>query len=208
VLTFAVAPHNPDYERNRALLEDDDLEIASGELIETLARRYRFEDLLRQVFAQRREYAKLRGRGRAELGAGAPCYRLRMHLLDPGDWRAAPLSAADRESDLYRRHVVLVEAAAEPDPEPDEPEIVAAAPGWEAWPVVLGQLRLQLPQGAYDAWVRETSADLEGDRLTVRVTSETARQMLALRLRPLVESTVRWVAGRDLAVMFATEEDG
>jgi hypothetical protein len=204
-LVVNVAPHNPDYERNRALLEDDELAISMGEQIEHLARGYGFEDLLRQVCAYLRE------RERRGLGPGALVQRLKAHLADPGDWRAGPLTRADRASALYRRHCVLVAPEPEPEPEPDpEPAdfrrllVNAPTPGELLWQTCQATLRLQLPQSTYDAWVRDTQAELAGDVLTICAPTDAAREGLQRRLAVRIGETVQRAAGRDLALVFAT----
>ncbi len=188
---WAVAAANPDYDRNRDLLEDGELGIGNRENVDLLARGYAFDDLLAQVFAYVRE------RERNGLGPGALVYRLRSHLADPRRFWAGPPTREDRLTDLYRRHCVLiVEDSAEGPVDAVDAVDAGQALEWDGWEACRRALGLQLPQ------VSGTTAVLEGERLTVFAETERAREWLAVRGVRLIAQTVASAAGRPLDVGF------
>lgn len=73
----------------------------------------------------------------------------------------------------------------------------------QLWRDTLTALRLQMTQATYDQLLAGSVAvALSDDALTVQVVGQGARDMLAARLRSMVERTLSREAGHDLAVTF------
>lgn len=73
----------------------------------------------------------------------------------------------------------------------------------EVWEQVRAQLRLQLPRSTFESWVRDAALlRRTGDAFTVGAASPAAREWLARRLAPLIERTLRGVAGPAATVAF------
>ena len=75
----------------------------------------------------------------------------------------------------------------------------------DLWAAVLGELKLQMTEPTFDAWLRNTTGTVAGDRLTVAVKSSYAKDWLENRLLTTVERTVTRVAGRSLGIVFRVD---
>lgn len=73
----------------------------------------------------------------------------------------------------------------------------------QIWSRALEDLELQLPKATFDTWLMGTTADLDGDTLTVLVGNTFAEEWLEYRLRDRIEAAVAACAGRPLTVVFA-----
>lgn len=73
----------------------------------------------------------------------------------------------------------------------------------EIWRQVLADLELQLARPTFDTHLRSTTAlSLADDVLTVRASSEFNADWLNGQLKPIIERTTQWIAGRTLEVLF------
>jgi len=75
----------------------------------------------------------------------------------------------------------------------------------DLWAAVLDELKLQMTEATFDAWLRNTIGTVDGDRLTVAVKSSYAKDWLENRLLTTVERTVARVAGRSLGIVFRVD---
>jgi hypothetical protein len=73
----------------------------------------------------------------------------------------------------------------------------------QIWSRALEDLKLQLPKATFDTWLMGTTADLDGDTLTVLVGNTFAEEWLEYRLRDRIEAAVAACAGRPLTLVFA-----
>lgn len=63
-------------------------------------------------------------------------------------------------------------------------------------------LRLQLMRGTWETWVRDLRlVAVDNETATIRAASLLAREWLELRLRPMLERTLRSIVGREIAVV-------
>jgi chromosomal replication initiation ATPase DnaA len=76
----------------------------------------------------------------------------------------------------------------------------------DIWRATLGQLRLQLNQATYQAWVEGAQAIAYHDgALTVQVRTDASREWLATRLAPVIERTLASLAGQPVAVRYVVK---
>ena len=75
----------------------------------------------------------------------------------------------------------------------------------DLWAAVLGELKLQMTEPTFDAWLRNTTGTVEGERLTVAVKNGYAKDWLESRLLTTVERTVARVAGKTLGIVFRVD---
>jgi DNA-binding transcriptional ArsR family regulator len=166
-------------------------------LVADLAARLTFESAARHVAAWQRARA-----GKPDLGVGALVERLRTWTVPGG------LSATELRAGLLADHVTdddLVAWGYERAPQYVLPEPrEAPAPPLPLWETALSQLRLQLPQGTFEAWVRDLDAEWDEDTLVVYGTPA-AVEWLGLRLSRLVEQTLEGINGAPVAVRFAVK---
>ena len=112
-------------------------------------------------------------------------------------------TAMSPEPSLTARTEPSTEPSTEPGSDP------ATDSGERVWKTALADLRLQLPRGTYDAWVRDAClAAVDGDVYTICAPSPQAAEWLKLRLTPLVEKTIARVAGRPTSVLFIAAYNG
>lgn len=76
------------------------------------------------------------------------------------------------------------------------------------WAHALEELRLQMPKTTFDTWLKGTTAELQGDTLTVVVANSFAQDWLEHRLRPKIESSVASIAGQPLEIAFTVRGNG
>jgi hypothetical protein len=91
------------------------------------------------------------------------------------------------------------------------PRTVAASPEEETeiWQTALGQLKLQMTDATFDAWLRNsTLVSRENDKIVVAVKSECARDWLTHRLRATIERTLARLAGHHMNIEFAVSRPG
>ncbi len=72
----------------------------------------------------------------------------------------------------------------------------------DLWPQILGQLEIKMTKATFDAWLRHTTGQLNGNTLTVGVTSTYALDWLEHRLKTTIEQTAFNVAQRKLEIVF------
>lgn len=101
----------------------------------------------------------------------------------------------------------LSPAAAIPPPLLDPPPDASARwPGppeiWPLWTAALAELKMQMAQSTFSAWLSGTTAALTGDGLTICVRNEFAVEWLGNRLHPVIQRTVDGLAGRPLVVRY------
>ena len=75
----------------------------------------------------------------------------------------------------------------------------------DLWPAVLSELKLQMTEATFDAWLRNTIGTVAGDQLTVAVKNGYAKDWLESRLLTTVERTVARVAGESLGIVFRVD---
>ena len=76
----------------------------------------------------------------------------------------------------------------------------------DIWRATLGQLRLQLNQATYQAWVEGAQAIAYHDgALTVQVRTDASREWLATRLAPVIERTLASLTGQPVAVRYVVK---
>lgn len=76
------------------------------------------------------------------------------------------------------------------------------------WSQTLDDLRLQMPKATFDTWLKGTTAQLQGDALTVVVANPFAQDWLERRLRPKIESSIASIAGQPLEIAFTVRGNG
>jgi hypothetical protein len=73
------------------------------------------------------------------------------------------------------------------------------------WRAVLSELQLQMPRATFETWLKSTTAQVDGDTLTVIAGNPYAQDWLDNRLRNPIERTVAGLAGRPLTIVFAAK---
>jgi chromosomal replication initiator protein len=74
------------------------------------------------------------------------------------------------------------------------------------WQAALGELQLQMTHATFDTWLRGSRVIAsEGDRLTVHVRHAYAVDWLQNRLLPVIQRTLRHLAGPNVQVSFTTQ---
>ena len=73
------------------------------------------------------------------------------------------------------------------------------------WSHALEELELQMTRATFETWLKGTTAQVDGDTLTVTVANTFGQEWLDQRLRPKIEAAVADAAGRPLNVVFAVK---
>lgn len=62
------------------------------------------------------------------------------------------------------------------------------------WQETLDNLKLQMTNATFDTWLRNTTATIKDDSIVVAVSTRRAREVLDVRLRPLIEQSIAQVS--------------
>jgi len=77
----------------------------------------------------------------------------------------------------------------------------------DLWAQVLPELQLQMTQATFDTWIRDSTARICGDQLTVTVKNAYAKDWLENRLLATIKRTVARLTDRPLAVSFVVSRE-
>lgn len=78
----------------------------------------------------------------------------------------------------------------------------------DLWSRALSEFQLQMTQATFDTWIRDSTAKVSGDLLTVTVKNAYAKDWLENRLSATIKRTIVRLAGRPLEMAFVVGGDG
>jgi hypothetical protein len=92
--------------------------------------------------------------------------------------------------------------------QPEFPNLTASVMSENPWEQMKGFMRLQLPRGTYESWLRDTTlVKTTEDEYTVRVHDANARDWLTQRLGGKIAANLQTVAGHPINVKYVTAQE-